>query len=167
MIVELSDELRHELNAIYRQLELKLAQMSVGLHHRIFECRANWLSGCYALDSEGKLICEDFPIPVIRVQGYCNVEIHPEGIHVVAKMKRNDAIGHTFAKLQKYEYHVFGTEEYSSGSCETDLAIGDLKANIMAACDKEVVFTFFLSSDIDGDEIYEFAKLLRREGFYY
>lgn len=166
MIVELSDELRHELNAIYRQLELKSAQMSAGLHHRVFECRTNWLSGCYALDSEGKFICEDFPIPVIQVRGYCDVEIHPEGIHVVAKMKQIDAIGHSFAKLQKYEYHVFGAEEYSSGYCEADLAIGDLKTNLVAACNKEVIFTFFLSPDIDGDEIYEFAKLLRREGFY-
>lgn len=166
MIVELSDELRHELNAIYKQLELKAAQMSVGLHHRVFEYRMNWLNGCYTLDSEGKFICEDFPIPVIRVQGYCDVEIHPEGVHIVAKMKRNDAIGHSLTKLQKCEYHMFGTEEYSGGYCETDLAVGDLKTNLMAACDKEVIFTFFLSPDIDGDEIYEFAKLLRREGFY-
>lgn len=62
---------------------------------------------------------------------------------------------------------MFGAEEYSSGYCEADLAIGDLKANLVAACDKEVIFTFFLSPDIDGDEIYEFAKLLRRKGFYY
>ena len=42
-----------------------------------------------------------------------------------------------------------------------------LKENIRACQEREIGFSFSFPFDVDGQKIYEFVKLLRREGFYY
>ena len=41
-----------------------------------------------------------YPIPVISVKGYCDVEISPDGISVTTKKKRNDTLDYSFEKLK-------------------------------------------------------------------
>ena len=42
-----------------------------------------------------------------------------------------------------------------------------MKENISRSREREIGFCFSLPWDIGGEAMYEFAKLLRREGFYY
>lgn len=41
------------------------------------------------------------------------------------------------------------------------------KDNIRASDEKEIGFSFMFPFEVDGKQIFEFVKLLRREGFYY
>ena len=43
----------------------------------------------------------------------------------------------------------------------------DLKENIRICDEKEIGFSFVFPFDVDGKQIFEFAKLLYQEGFYY
>ncbi len=42
-----------------------------------------------------------------------------------------------------------------------------MKDNIYACVEKEIGFSFVFPFDVEGNQIFEFVKLLRREGFYY
>lgn len=42
-----------------------------------------------------------------------------------------------------------------------------LKDNVNASDEEEIGFSFVFPFDVEGKEIFEFVKLLRREGFYY
>lgn len=39
--------------------------------------------------------------------------------------------------------------------------------NLQASEEREIAFSFQFDFDTDGETIYAFVKLLRREGFYY
>jgi len=47
------------------------------------------------------------------------------------------------------------------------MTIAELKANISLSGEKETGSAFFFPFEIEGKEIFEFVKLLRREGFCY
>lgn len=68
---------------------------------------------------------ESYPIPVVEVRGFCDIEISFDKISVSAKLKREKALEYSYDKISRYPFEV------------------------------------------DGQEMYEFVKLLRREGFYY
>ena len=42
-----------------------------------------------------------------------------------------------------------------------------MKGNIRACDEQEIGFSFIFPFEIEGTQIFEFVKLLRREGFYY
>lgn len=42
-----------------------------------------------------------------------------------------------------------------------------MKDNIRVCDEKEIGFSFMFPLEVDGKQIFEFVKLLRREGFYY
>ena len=42
-----------------------------------------------------------------------------------------------------------------------------MKENIRICDEKEIGFSFVFPFDVDGKQIFEFAKLLYQEGFYY
>ena len=47
------------------------------------------------------------------------------------------------------------------------MTIAELKEGISCSGEREIGVCFSLPWDMDGEAMYEFAKLLRREGFYY
>lgn len=156
-----------QLNAIYEPLEMKACQLLYGLHHRIFDPKLSYYSGHYRRAANGEYTRDSFPIPVVEVPGFCDVEINLDSVTVTAKLRRDEALVHSYEKLLKYEFEAYGVREYTHDFYTAGMTIEQLKENIRRSKEKEIGFTFRLDFDIDGERIYEFAKLLRREGFYY
>ena len=156
-----------ELNQVYRRLEFKAIQLLNGLHHRIFEPKLSYYSGHYRRQEDGGFSVDDFPIPVVEVKGYCDVEINLDCVAVSAKLRRTDALEHSYDKLAKYEFEVYGVEDYCSDFYHPGMTISEMKDNIRHSDEKEISFSFRFEFDVDGGAMYEFVKLLRREGFYY
>ena len=65
----------NEVNNAYYQLEMKQAQIVYALFHRIFELESGWYNGHYHNGENGNWHRESYPIPVIGIKGYCDVEI--------------------------------------------------------------------------------------------
>ena len=101
------------------------------------------------------------------MKGLCDVEISLDGISVTTKKRREDALAYSFDKLRGYSFEAFGVDNYTETYFQKGFTIDGMKAAISRSEEKEIGFCFSLPWAIDGDEIYEFAKLLRREGFYY
>lgn len=116
---------------------------------------------------DGTWTREAHPIPVIGVKGFCDIEVQPDHISVSTKLKHSTALNYSFNKFAGYDFEAYGVEDYLADFYHPGQTMEALKENIRACQEREIGFSFSFPFDVDGQKIYEFVKLLRREGFYY
>lgn len=155
------------INAAYYRLEMKMAQITHALFHRIFDLESGWYNGHYHKDNNGNWYRESYPIPVISVRGFCDIEIQFEKISVSTKLKRDAALTCSFEKFAGYELEAYGVGDYIADFHHTGRTVQEMKENIRTCAENEIEFSFVFPFEIVGKQIFEFVKLLRREGFYY
>ena len=160
-------ELLNKINAAYYRLEMKNAEIVHALFHRVFELELGWFSGHFHKNDAGEWYRESYPIPVISVKGFCDIEIQFDKISISTKLNRDAALAYSFEKFSEYEFEVYGVENYLADFYHEGQMIQEMKENICACDEAEIGFSFIFPFDIEGKQIFEFVKLLRREGFYY
>lgn len=163
----ISKELLDQMQEAYRHLEQKYLQMWSGLNHRIFTLDGGWFNGHYERAEGGGWVAQAYPIPVISVKGCCDVEIGFDRITVSAKRKRADALSYSYEKVKDYEFEAYGVDNYLQDFYRPGQTIADMKEAIEKSEEKEIGFSFTLAWETNQEQIYEFVKPLRREGFYY
>lgn len=156
-----------DINTAYHSLESKQAELVCALSHRIFEVVSGWYNGHYHKDEHEKWVRESYPIPVIDVKGLCDIEIPFDKITISTKLKRNAALEYSFKKFAGCEFEAYGVDDYLTDFYHPGQTVQDLKENIRGCDEKEIGFSFVFPFEVDGKQIFEFVKLLRREGFYY
>ena len=156
-----------DINTAYHSLESKQAELVCALSHRIFEVVSGWYNGHYHKDENEKWVRESYPIPVIDVKGLCDIEIPFDKITISTKLKRNAALEYSFEKFAGCEFEAYGVDDYLTDFYHHGQTVQDLKENIRGCDEKEIGFSFVFPFEVDGKQIFEFVKLLRREGFYY
>ena len=157
----------NEINDEYNKLELKEAEIFHALFHRIFDLESHWYSGHYYKDDNGKWFLTSYPIPVIDVKGFCDIEVGFDKISISTKLKREKALTYSFKKFENYEFEAYGVNNYLLDFYHSGQSLRILKDNVNASDEEEIGFSFVFPFDVEGKEIFEFVKLLRREGFYY
>lgn len=160
-------ELLNEINTAYYRLEMKQAEIIHALFHRIFELESGWYNGHYHKGNNDNWIRESYPIPVIGVKGFCDIEIQFDKISISTKLKRNTALTYSFEKFTRHEFEAYGVEDYLADFYHAGQTVQEMKDNIRDCDEKEIGFSFMFPFEFDGKQIFEFVKLLRREGFYY
>ena len=160
-------QILNEINIVYYRLESKQAELVRALSHRIFKLESGWYNGHYHMDETGNWFRESYPIPVIDVKGLCDIEIPFDKITISTKLKRNAALTYSFEKFAGYEFEAYGVEDYLADFYHSGQTLQELQKNIRACDEKEIGFSFVFPFDVDEKQIFEFVKLLRREGFYY
>ena len=155
------------LNQVYYRLELKQAELVHALFHRIFELESGFYNGHYRKREDGSFHMDYYPIPVISVKNYCDIEIGLDSISISTKLKRNAALSYDYSKLHAYRFEVYGVEDYLADYYHEGMSVQQLLDNLQASEEREIAFSFRFDFDTDGETIYAFVKLLRREGFYY
>lgn len=163
----MDQEILHEIQRFYDRLERKSAQIGHALSHRIFELEVGWYNGHYHKGDHETWMRESYPIPVISVKGLCDIEIQPDHISVSTKLKRSAALSDSFEMFVEYDFEAYGVEDYLTDFYHTGQTIEELKENILACKEREIGFSFVFPFDADNERMFEFVKLLRREGFYY
>lgn len=93
-------------------MKLKQAEIVHTLFYRIFELESGWYSEHYHKGNNGNWFRESYPIPVIGVKGFCDIEIQFDKISVSTKLKRNVALAYSFEKFAGYEFEAYGVEDY-------------------------------------------------------
>ena len=104
---------------------------------------------------------------MIDVKGLCDIEIPFDKITISTKLKRNAALEYSFEKFAGCEFEAYGVDDYLTDFYHPGQTVQDLKENIRGCDEKEIGFSFVFPFEVDGKQIFEFVKLLRREGFYY
>ena len=163
----MNKELLKEINAAYYRLEMKQAEITHAPYHRIFELESGWYNGHNHKGEDGNWLRESYPIPVIGVKGFCDIEIQYDRISISTKLKRDVALSYSFEKFSGYEFEAYGVEDYLTDFYHAGQTVHEMKDNIHACDEKEIGFSFAFPFDIEGKQIFEFVKLLRREGFFY
>lgn len=156
-----------QLNGVYAPLERKAHQLLQGLRDRIPETEFGWYSGHYRRGRDGEYHRDFFPIPVIGVRGYCDIEIHLDCVAVTAKLKRGRALESSYEELKGFSFEAYGVENYLQDFYVAGSTVSQMKEAIRQSGESEIGFSFRMDFGIDGDGICEFLELLRREGFYY
>lgn len=160
-------ELLNEMNAAYCHLETKKAEIVHALWHKIFELESGWYNGHYHRNEDGEWSREFYPIPVISVNGLCDIEIQFDKVSVSTKLKRDKALGYSFEKFVQYEFEAYGVEDYLADFYHEGQTVNEMKENIRTSDEIDIGFSFVFPFEVEGKQIFEFAKLLRREGFFY
>lgn len=160
-------ELLNEINTAYYRLEMKQAEIILALSHRIFEPESGWYNGHYHKGDNDNWIRKSYPIPVIGVKGFCDIEIQFDKISISTKLKRNTALTYSFEEFTRHEFEAYGVEDYLADFYHAGQTVQEMKDNIRDCDEKEIGFSFMFPFEVDGKQIFEFVKLLRREGFYY
>ena len=163
----MNTELLNEINAAYCRLETKKAEIVHVLWHKIFELESGWYNGHYHKDEDGEWSRESYPIPVISVNGLCDIEIQFDKVSVSTKMKRDKALGYSFEKFVQYEFEAYGVDDYLADFYHEGQTVNEMKEDIRTSDETDIGFSFAFPFDIDEKQIFEFAKLLRREGFFF
>ena len=163
----MDQELFNMIQTFYDRLETKSVQIGHALFHRGFQGEVGWYSGHYHKSGHGTWMREAYPIPVIGVKGFCDIEIQPDHISVSTKLQRSAALSDSFESLAGYDFEAYGVEDYLADFYHPGQTIEELRENIDACHEQEIGFSFVFPFDVEGAQLFEFVKLLRREGFYY
>lgn len=110
--MKISEQEKQRMNEIYFALPTKQAELFHGLYHRVFELSNGFYNGHEHQTPDGGWQIDYYPIPVISVKGYCDVEISLGGISVTTRKKRKDALDYSSEKLKGYSFEAFGVESY-------------------------------------------------------
>ncbi len=103
----------NEVNDAYYQLEMKQAQITHALLHRIFEIESGWYNSHYHKGESGEWHRESYPIPVVTVKGLCDIEISFDEITVSTKLKRAKALEYSYDKV----FRAFVANERQGQNC--------------------------------------------------
>lgn len=98
-----TDALARQLGDIYHPLELKAFQLCQGLQHRIFDPRRSYYSGHSHISSDGFRRIDWFPLPVVTLDGLCDVVVDLDRVVVDTKLRRGGASSLPFEQFEKYE----------------------------------------------------------------
>lgn len=163
----ITKELLNEIDSAYHELELKHAEIVHALFHRMFELESGWYNGHYNRTEDDDWHFDSYPIPVISIKGLCDIEISFTKLSVSTKLRRANALEYSYEKIKPYCFEVYGVEDYLCDFFHKGQQIEELKHNIEQSDEKEIGFAFFFPYETEGKKLFDFAKLLRREGFYY
>lgn len=158
-------DLSTQLNALYRPLEMKAYLLVQGLFHRIFAPQLTYCSHHYRRETDGTCRRNCYPIPLITVNGYCEIEVDFYQILVSTKLQTSSAVNYPYDRLSKYVFEVYDADDYETAYYLPGMTFDGLKETLRKCKTKEVGFSFIFDHSLDGNTVYEFAKLLRREGF--
>ena len=163
----LSWELRNEINGLYAQLETKRNELLTMLTQEGFDATAGWFNNHYQKDPGGKWVREAFPIPVIAVNGLCDIEISFDGVSVTTKLGKKDAITYPYEEILEYEFEAYGVGEYLGDFYHTGQSVQGLKDAIEASNEKEIGFSFVFPLTAEETEIADLIRTLRCQRFFY
>ena len=158
-----------ELNEIYKKLEVKSDELIRPFFkiHNIFQSTVAYYSGHYNKNSNVNYQIAYFPIPIISIRGYCKIEVGLDEVSLLTKLKKVDAINFDYNKIKQYKFEAYGVEGYLMKYYVEGNTIEELFNDIKSSKKKTIGFAFQLGYNVDGDTLYKFVMLLRRNGFFY
>lgn len=156
-----------QLQNAYHMLEHKQQEIKAILSGSPCEIRSGWFNGHYQKDADGQWKRNAYPIPEVDVIDLCDIEIHFERITITTKLKRSDALACAFDCLMAYEFEAYGVKDYLADFYHPGQTVEEMKNKIRACDEADIGLSFSFPFNIEGEQILEFVKLLRREGFFY
>ncbi len=124
-------------------------------------------NGHYRKNERGGYEIEYFPIPVVSLEGVCDIEIGFDEISVTAKLTRDMAASFDFERLKGYRFEVYGVQNCLDDFYTEGDGVGMIPKRVAESGESEVFLSFSLKAGADAGKVCELVGFLKREGFYY
>lgn len=140
------------LNSIYKPLHERAKSIIDELKKNNYKFEWGYFGQHYIKHNDNWLV-EYFPIPVIDVNGICDIGIDLEHIFIEYKMLKQKALNYDFNKLTKYKFEVYGVENYLNDFYNAEMDLNNIKNRILESEEKEVGISIFLDTEACFDDI--------------
>lgn len=154
-----------KLNEIYAPVIRRAQSISAALSARGFAHKTEFHNGHFIKDG-ADFVEELFPIPVIGVEGLCDVEIQPDCVEVTSKLSREQAMKFDYTTLRG-DFEIYGVENYLDDFYNKDMSTDGIADRIARSDESEIFFGFSFADDADAEAIAEFAEFIEKLGFFY
>lgn len=153
----------------YRRLESKRWELSGGLNHRMFDTRMkNGFYQTYVKDNDGQYEETEYPVASIIIKGLCVFDVDFEQIYVSTAISKENALKLNLNEFRKFRFDVAPVKMMNTILFNVDDDIEKLKDALSEYKISGFCFTFFFNYDeLTRSNVYDFAKLLAKRGFYY
>ena len=159
---------KDQLNKFYKNLDDKANQIKDSLIKNGFSVKKGYFNGHYLdKDSSGNYVKDFYPIPVLEVEGLCDIEIGGDCLNISSKTSIKNAFHLDYEKFLGYSFDVYGVVDYLSDYYKSGEDIAKLYMNLKASKENEIGFAFNFFKNVTTDEILEVMVLLKNNSFYY
>ena len=132
-----------------------------------FSVDHGWYNGHYHRAADGSWVREAYPIPVISVNGVCDIEIEFDHINISSKLSKEQAVRFPYEEIASIPFETYGVEDYLSDLYHSGMSLSDLRRNISDAKEQEIGFSFRFVAEVKVKDILSFVLWLKEVGFYY
>ena len=156
----LDQRLFEQLNSAYAALGRRASALKVALTEAGERASWNW----YAYHStliDGEYRVEEFPIPVVEVEGLCDIGFHMDEIFVEFRLSFDHAFGFDFGQLPQ-PFEVYGAEDYFHNFYTDGMDPDGIAARIMGSGEQEVCVSINLPGDTETDVLTALTADCRR-----
>lgn len=161
-------EKRNALNKIYEPLILRLQELIAGLKsHGEFKIASGFFNNHSYKNEVGEYVEDCFPIPVVSVEGLCDIEIDIEGISITSKLTKEKALTFDCSKVQCSRLEIYGVEDYLTDYYAFVDNLQDARQKIKECSELELFYSFYYSDSVETKEICETINRLCENDFFY
>lgn len=154
-----------DINTLYRDAELRLGD-TVNLLRRLgCPMHFGWENGHYRRDDAGDWQRESFPIPVIHIEGLCDVELPFDALSVSTRLSRASAVDYRYDKFNGYDYEILGADDYLTEYYRHGISGEERRRRLSASREREVSFFFHFAPDTTED-LLRLIGMLLQDGFH-
>ena len=149
-----------QLNSAYAALGRRASALKFALGEAGMAAGWNW----YAYHStliEGEYRVEEFPIPVVTVDGVCDVGFHMDEIFVEFKLTMDQVFGFDFGQIPA-PFEVYGVEDYLHNFYTEGMDMDGIAARVLASGEQEVGVSMNLPGDASTETLVKLAEDCRR-----
>lgn len=155
-----------DINTLYRDAELRLESTLRALRQLGCPLSHGWYNGHYRKGAGGAWQRESFPIPVIHVEGLCEVELPFESIAVTARLTRASALTYRFDRLADYDYELLSAEDMQTEYYHRGMSDSERQTRLEASHEPQLLITVHLPPDVSDGELVRLIGILLQDGFF-
>lgn len=157
-----------QLNYFYKNLDDRAKQIRNILIKNSYKAHKNYYNGhYYNKDASGNYVMDYYPIPVVEVEGLCDIEVVASHINISSKLTLKDAISFNYDTISDYYYEVYGVKDYLADYYKSGDDLIKLYKNLEICNETEIGFAFSFDNSTPAEKILEIIIILKNNGFYY
>lgn len=105
---------------------------------------------------------EYYPIPVITINGLCDIGIDIDHIFIECKLGREQAISFDWNTFSMYSFEVYGVEDYLNDFYSPTLPLESISQKIMQSTESQIAIAFHFAYLEDPKVLIDFIEVLHR-----
>lgn len=123
--------------------------------------------GYYALHSfrhNNSYVEEYYPIPVITIEGICDIGIDVNWIFIEGKLARRRAIEFNFSLLKDYNFEVYGINDYLTDFYNETLCLNCINDRIKNSKEQEIGVSVYFNKNEPYSTLIDVIKKYKEWG---